>query len=304
MTKTFKYSDTLINAAFCFLLAALLLAIGGTLAQVTNALNHNENKGYLDVKLVQTYGPGGDTPVYPGFTQERTCKVNNYGSEVAYVRVRLDKYWANRSGSGASEQFTRTDDPQYNTDYIEITYDDLTNWVYDEDGWYYYASAINPGEETANLLSAVTISEQVGEEHNDAQQTRKDHDNITSIYLDKAGIVDVELQAVTTEYDPGKKDDDNDNKNQGGNTSGDASDGSGSGSGTEGTDSASKYVPASLKSQFASETAETGDSISQTALVLFALAALSLCVFVVLLIASKRRNDKNQFNQNKVQEID
>lgn len=269
MTKTFKYSDTLINAAFCFLLLALLLAIGGTLAQVNNALKKDENVGYMDARLVQTYGGNGDTHVYPGFTQERTCQATNYGTEVAFLRLRVDKYWADRSWGDGGEVFTRNYDPQYDANLIEITFDDTENWVDGEDGWFYYATTVAPGEETTNLLSAVGISEQVGEENNDAKQTRKDHDNKTSIYIDKAGVVDVELQAVTTEYDYSK-------------------DGTGD---EDSAGSGSKFAAADLKSQFSPE---TGDSISNMALLLFALAALSLCVFVVLLIASKRRNDKNE----------
>ena len=270
-----KHADTLVNTAVLCLLVAVLLGIGGTLAQVTNAVKHNENKGYIDARLVQTYGQYGDKAVYPGYTESRTCVVENYGSEVAYVRVRLDKYWANRTRDAAgNETLTREEDPAYNTEYIHANLTGAEKWVDGEDGWYYYSDAVAPGSETESLLQSVGIDTQVGEERNDMQSTERDYNSESSIYLSKVGVLDVELQAVTTEYDPGTPD-------SGGDTGGTTADG----------DSKFRAAQSSAQAAFAPE---TGDAVSHTALVLFGLAIIALLLFLLLLIAARRRRKEEE----------
>ena len=116
------------SAAVVSLLAALLLALLGAAAAVANVVTHEDNDGYLDARLVETWGDRPDRTIWPGYSTERTAIATNVGTENCYVRIRFDKYWAD-------EETLERDDPEvYNADYIEIGYADTERWQDGGDG--------------------------------------------------------------------------------------------------------------------------------------------------------------------------
>ena len=280
-------STSFATAAVAALLVALLLGIGGTFAALTDAYNHSGNQGYADAKLVQTWGDQVVTSIYPGYTQERTAIAENKGTEAIYVRIKLDKFWADRSSrtdeedgtdktnsndaTGDSGKLTPTSDPQFNADYIEVGWADTEKWVDGEDGWWYYTDVIEPGQSSTSLISSVGISTQLGEENNDNKSTETAHKNMPSAYLTEAAVLDVELQAVTTYPE---------NANNKG-------------------DTGSKTNKASYaKSAFI---AKTGDGLSPLVITLFALALVALAVCVIFFIASRKRS--KQEDEETTQEV-
>lgn len=255
-------ANTLLVACIAFLLAALLLGIGGTYAAFNQAVNHSGNEGYFDAKLVQTYEDKGDTAVYPGFSQNRSAVAKNNGTETMFVRMKLDKYWANKN-----TQARETDSSEYNVDFIEITLDDTSNWFEDSDGWYYYGDAIEPGGQTTSLLKNITISSEIGQERNTGESTAEKYNSIESKYLSEMAIVDVNLEAVTNYpegYDPNA---------QGGSIS-----------------------PVSLDNAKSAFLSQTGDGLSDVAVLLFILCGVSFLTCILFFIFAKRRSQDEEEN--------
>lgn len=273
-------SMTLSMLAVVALLVTVVLGIGGTLAIVVNTLNHDENYGYLDAKLVQTWGDKPETAVYPGFTTERTAAAKNVGSEDMYVRIRLDRFWAN------SETLERETSDAYNTDFIEVGFDDTEKWVLSDDGWYYYSDVIAPGEQSTSLLSSVGISKDVGEERNDGEDTEIVHGGVTSAYLSVTAVVDVELQAVTTvEEPPGPKPEPEPQPEP------TPSPDSGGSTNTTPSTSGASGSASNAKQAFITK---TGDALPPLAITLFILAGASLLTCIILLLASKRKSKQEE----------
>ena len=297
-------SARLANIAVVALLVALVCGLLGAATAVANVVTHEENVGYTDVKLAETWGDLPDGNIYPGYTTERTAIVTNEGTEACYVRIRLDKFWADK------ETLVKDDPEKYDADLIEIGFDDTDNWEEDEeDGWWYYVDPLEPGAETTSLLKNVTFSTKIGEEFNNGESTTDFKDNLKdpnytydekykdegrdSIYLEEAAVIDVELQAVTQYPAP---DDNGDNgggdnnggENNGGTDNGGADNGANAGgeSASEGSSSATGISPTALKKAFI---AKTGDPLSPLVLTLFTLAAIALAACIFLFIASKRK---------------
>ena len=201
MSETKQHSEkprslALGTAAVVALLVAIICGILGVGTAVANVATHADNPGYLDAKLVETWGDKPDGNIYPGYSTTRTAKATNVGSEACYVRLKLDKYW------GDENTLERDDPEKYDANLIEVGMDDTEKWQLNDDGWYYYVDPVEPGAETTSLLKDVKFTEQIGEEFNNGVSTEslspevKDGEALDSIYLTEAAILDVELQAV------------------------------------------------------------------------------------------------------------
>ena len=250
-------SMVLATAAVVALLVALACGIFGAITAVADVVKHEENVGYLDAKLVETWGERPDGNIYPGYSTTRTAIVTNNGTEACYVRIRCDKYW------GDKETLERDDPAKYDANLIEVGYDDTEKWQDGGDGWFYYVDAIEPGAQSTSLLKDVTFSTQIGEEFNTGESTEQLRDNVKedealdSIYLTEAAILDVELQAVTT-----YPEDD--------------------GSGNDLNGLRASFIP------------KTGDTLSPLVLTLFALAIIAFATCICLFIASKRKKNQEE----------
>ena len=201
MSETKQHSEkprslALGTAAVVALLVAIICGILGVGTAVANVATHADNPGYLDAKLVETWGDKPDGSIYPGYSTTRTAKATNVGSEACYVRLKLDKYW------GDENTLERDDPEKYDANLIEVGMDDTEKWQLNDDGWYYYVDPVEPGTETTSLVKDVKFTEQIGEEFNNGVSTEslspevKDGEALDSIYLTEAAILDVELQAV------------------------------------------------------------------------------------------------------------
>ena len=184
------------TAAVVALLVAIACGIFGAITAVAEVVTHEENPGYLDAKLVETWGGRPDGNIYPGYSTERTAIVTNTGSEECYVRIRADKYWADKNS------LVKDDPAKYDANLIEVGYDDTEKWQDGGDGWWYYVDPVAPGAQTTSLFKDVTFSTDIGEEFNNGIATEdlkgevKPGDALDSIYLTEAAVLDVELQSV------------------------------------------------------------------------------------------------------------
>ena len=294
-------SSTLAMSAVVALLVTLLLGIGGTLCALADSVKHDGNEGYLDARLVQTYGEKLITDVYPGFSDTRTAQATNIGTEDMYVRMRINKFWADRdTRSGGYEtqsdkvdsndakgtngaDLTPTSDTVDN-DLIVVNLDDTEKWVDGGDGWYYYTDIIAPGETSTSLLASVGISEKLGEEQNNNQSTDVKYGGIDSKYLTKAAVLDVDLEAVTTHAEEPKPEPEPEPEPDNPDTTPDT--------GKDSSDKTSYVTPAKAKSAFI---AKTGDGLSPLVMTLFALALVAFLVCIFLFLAAKhRRSDEEQ----------
>lgn len=202
-----NHALTAVIAALLCLLVALGCGIGGTFAALSDAQKNTDKKEYHDAKLVHTYegldehSEGGENLyAYPGYTVERTESAFNAGTETMAVRINLNKYWADRNtDSSGKDNLTKTTDSRCNLDDIEVVLDDTTNWVDGGDGWYYYMKEIEPGATSTSLLKSVGIASEIGEERNDGKPTEETYGSVPSLYMDKAAVVEVDLQAVSTQ---------------------------------------------------------------------------------------------------------
>ena len=259
MSETKQHSEkprslTLGTAAVVALLVAIICGILGVGTAVANVATHADNPGYLDAKLVETWGDKPDGNIYPGYSTTRTAKATNVGSEACYVRLKLDKYW------GDENTLERDDPEKYDANLIEVGMDDTEKWQLNDDGWYYYVDPVEPGAETTSLLKDVKFTEEIGEEFNNGVSTEslapevKDGEALDSIYLTEAAIIDVELQAVVA-HNP---------VDEGGDLEG----------------LRASFIP------------KTGDTLSPLVLTLFALALIAFATCIALFIASKRKKNE------------
>ena len=184
------------TAAVVALLVAIACGIFGAITAVAEVVTHEENPGYLDAKLVETWGDRPDGNIYPGYSTERTAIVTNTGSEECYVRIRADKYWADKNS------LVKDDPAKYDANLIEVGYDDTEKWQDGGDGWWYYVDPVAPGAQTTSLFKDVTFTTEIGEEFNNGIATEDQRGEVKtgeardSIYLTEAAVLDVELQAV------------------------------------------------------------------------------------------------------------
>ncbi|HJC47770.1 MAG TPA: SipW-dependent-type signal peptide-containing protein [Candidatus Lachnoclostridium pullistercoris] len=134
------------------------LAVGGTLAWFTDTETATNvvTTGNVDIAWVENgekiteENPGiefgKDTPVTPGATLEKTAKVVNEGKNRAVIRAKIVN-----------------DNDQVVQPVFWENIDDF--WVFDEDtGYYYYRYIVNPDGETTNLITSLTIPEDLNNE--------------------------------------------------------------------------------------------------------------------------------------------
>lgn len=165
-----KSRIALIALAVCCI--ALLSA--GTAAYFTiQATAYNViTTGVLDITLHEktTDGATPDTPldqlpdwqdrggVMPGVAVSKIAYVENTGNQPAYVRMKFEKHVAAADGGELSADALL----------LEL---DLTDWLAQEDGWYYYGKPLPAGQSTRSLLNSVYFDAQTGNEYQNATAT-------------------------------------------------------------------------------------------------------------------------------------
>ena len=134
MKRIFNGSGGRKTALILSLCLIFALAVGTTFAllkantdPVTNTFTAAESGTHIDEKL--------------DGNQKKSIIVQNTGTAVSYVRVKLVMNWVDENGNVSAEP-------------VNITVDyDNTNW-FEQDGIYYYKMPVAPDGKTENLLQA------------------------------------------------------------------------------------------------------------------------------------------------------
>lgn len=142
------------------ILAALTAA--GTLAYYTDiARTHNViTSGNVDIDLLEWADEAHTKPfknkqgVMPGTKVTKIVEVKNTGTGAAFVRLRVETEVLNAEGQKMGPEHVRLDFNQ-------------TDWIY-QDGYYYYAHSLKPGETTVPLLTAVTFAAEMDNTYQNA----------------------------------------------------------------------------------------------------------------------------------------
>ncbi len=117
--------------------AVAAAAIGGTLAYFSfqaNPANNTFTVGNVKIELTEPdWNADNASNVYPGETLAKNPIVTNIGSNPCMVRIKVEK------------------------DDRIILVGVNSNWTLDEDGYYYYNSALAPGEATPALFTGIQV---------------------------------------------------------------------------------------------------------------------------------------------------
>ena len=163
------------------LILSVLAICLATLAAGTIAYFTSEGKahnvittGGVEIELREWADEARETPfedvtgVLPGAEVVKIAEVEDTGASEAWIRVGVTKS-IRLAGSGRADLSLVS---------LDIN---TADWTLGKDGFYYYNTALKPGEVTAPLFTAVTFADEMGNEYQNA-----------------AAAVDVAAQAVQT----------------------------------------------------------------------------------------------------------
>ena len=148
--------------ALSTVLACLAIVASGTLAYFTaQETAHNViTSGGIDIALIEKADTGNGLAdfenvdgVMPGAELSKIVTVQNTGASDAWVRVSVTKSITLASGVQGT--------PDLSLVVLDINNKDWT----EQDGFYYYNSALKPGETTKPLFTTVTFAPQMGNEY-------------------------------------------------------------------------------------------------------------------------------------------
>lgn len=165
------------------------LAMGGTLAYYTaESTAHNViTTGDIHIKLFEEFDPEAAKKLVPGNTVDKVVTVMNTSSTAqgdAWIRVQVELD-ASINGDDLPVAILGPDDLEQPVALIDFNDQADDNWIYGGDGYFYYKTAVAPGEETQPLFTEVTLNPLMD---NDYQESRID--------------VDVYAQAVQAKNNP------------------------------------------------------------------------------------------------------
>ena len=165
------------------ILAALTAA--GTLAYYTDsARTHNViTSGKVNIALHEWADKEHNKPfkdktgVMPGTKVTKIVEVENTGTGAAFVRLRVETEVLSAEGQKMDPQHVRLDFNQ-------------TDWIY-QDGYYYYARSLQPGETTVPLFTSVTFAAEM----DNTSQNATAHVNVSAYAVQSANNGDDPLNA-------------------------------------------------------------------------------------------------------------
>lgn len=152
-----------------FAISALVIALTiigtGTLAYFTagNMAHNVITSGEIDIELVETMKDGKTEVPYPedpvsgimpGTPHSKIVRVENVGSNPAWVRIRVDVAVKAADGDDLGADKLRID---FDTD----------KWTYDG-GWYYYREVLAPGAKTRPLFETVEFDASMDNDYQNA----------------------------------------------------------------------------------------------------------------------------------------
>ena len=148
----------------------------GTLAFFTSeGRAHNViTTGGVEIAVREWADQGKEKPfrnlegIMPSMTVTKIAEIKNTGASDAWIRVKVEKN-IQLQGKGTPD-----------TDLVELNLNQ-NDWELGQDGYYYYNQALEPGEVTKPIFTAVTFNANMGNEYQNATAS-----------------VDVSAQAVQT----------------------------------------------------------------------------------------------------------
>lgn len=93
--------------------------------------------------------------IMPSMTVTKIAEIKNTGASDAWIRVKVEKN-IQLQGKGTPD-----------ADLVELNLND-TDWTLGQDGYYYYNQALEPGEVTKPIFTAVTFNANMGNEYQKA----------------------------------------------------------------------------------------------------------------------------------------
>lgn len=149
---------TILSGMLVFSLVALMI-VGGTMAWFTDDQEVNNTFTAGTVKIEVNEGDFTSISNWnPGDVTEKNVTVTSLGSKKTYVRVKITPEWSKFEGEDMA--------PSADNVILHFASNYADNWAFPEDGWYYYKSILNEGEETALLLDTVELDgESTGNEY-------------------------------------------------------------------------------------------------------------------------------------------
>lgn len=114
--------------------------------------------GGIDIKINEWADEEKKTPfedldgIMPGQTETKIVEIENIGASAAYIAVKVEKSITLNNGEKAA-----------NTDAVSIDIN-TTYWT-EKDGYYYYKTAVQPGDITEPLFTTVSFDKTMGNEY-------------------------------------------------------------------------------------------------------------------------------------------
>ncbi|MGE4353722.1 MAG: hypothetical protein AB7D36_06525 [Oscillospiraceae bacterium] len=144
------------------LLIAIALLAAGTFAYLVSETRATNviTTGTVELTLTEysiTQGEDGKSErvlyvapdkILPGETVSKIPVITNTGTASFWTRMKIE---IKVDGEVIDDADT----------YVTIDMDEI-NWIYKEDGWYYYKSTVEPGEEALPLFDTVTFDSAMG----------------------------------------------------------------------------------------------------------------------------------------------
>lgn len=145
---------------------AMVALIGGTFAyfsQTSSVDNYLTARDY-DSTLQETFTPPEDGNFTPGVTVPKDVSVYNSGDVGMLVRITYEEYWDSVLNAGlvldeydASGYYNGDADPSSYVMKTAGSFLDDPDWVYGDDGWYYYMAELAPGETTTSFITEIML---------------------------------------------------------------------------------------------------------------------------------------------------
>lgn len=136
-----------------------LTVIGSTLAYFTTSDNIINN--FKSLKYQTTIKEEFESPDswVPGDTVDMNVRVTNNGDIPLAARIRYEEKWTNANKENMSLY-------DFNGNQAAIINFNNSDWIKNEDGYYYYGSkenkaAISPNEISSNFINSVTFNENI-----------------------------------------------------------------------------------------------------------------------------------------------
>lgn len=146
--------------------------------------------GNIDIQLQETAMQNGEEVLFeqsqekinvmPSQTVSKIVRVENTGTNAAYVRISVSKSIALAEGVQGTP----------NVDLLKLDFDS-ENWTA-KDGYYYYNRSLAPGELTEPLFNSVTFSPSMGNMYQNSTATIKVKAQATQVKNNGASATDAE----------------------------------------------------------------------------------------------------------------